>query len=87
MERFKINTKIDLKYPRKCFKCNCKLFFREFLHSNGIYRSQHCSNEDVWEGMYERYKYIKELWKSNLYEFFCCSCFDEIKITQYLKKL
>lgn len=55
----KIKNKLDVDYPHKCFKCKKELYFEELCRAN--------KNIDR--------KQLKDWWKSNIVEFYCCSCY------------
>ena len=74
LESFKLDIKKRIKEPiikpyvkkiRKCWKCGNNLYFYEFCDSN------------IKTGE----KRLLELWKSPYLQFFCCNCFDKLKIS------
>lgn len=54
---------MDEKYPHICFKCKKEL---EYLHAK-----IKALNKDFTEEQF------KKLWKSNVIEFYCCTCYNE----------
>ncbi len=68
---------LDTKYPHECFNSNCHrpLIFRElFAANNGIYDL----NVGYKAFNMPLYRKLKRLWKSQIVEFYCCNCFDEV---------
>lgn len=63
MPHYQINIekhKLDKKYPHKCYKCKKDLHFTELCAANMGYDE----------------KQLKEWWKLEGIEFFCCTCYN-----------
>jgi len=61
--------KMDVKYPHKCFGCKKDLKWAELLQANSV----PLTGDD--SGNIRKRVDFKNMWKSEVIEFYCCSCF------------
>ena len=59
---------LDIKYPHVCFKCKKTLYWSELYGRNRLYELD-----------YKSYKKLKLLWRSQIIEFYCCTCYERRK--------
>ena len=65
---------LDIKYPHVCFKCKKPLFWSELYDAN----TKPISINEIFDGDYKIYKKLKNLWRSQVIEFYCCHCYDSM---------
>lgn len=65
---------MDAHYPHECQQCKKPLRWSELFRRNARILSFR-NSKNIIKYDYEKYKQLKQWWRSKHVEFLCCSCF------------